>query len=153
MCRNLFSSSCCTLVWHYLRERKILCAHHTGNLQLIVHNLSTADEQSASRPGRFTPGERAFETQWGSVCPRASLDISGRYIIALAGNRTASPRLSTQQPSHYTNRANPSTVTLINVCSFNSRALYTMLYYASCSDGEIVNCKFKERGESNCGPL
>jgi hypothetical protein len=44
-------------------------------------------EWSASRPGRFTPGERAPGTHWiGWVDPRADLgDMEKRKFLALPG--------------------------------------------------------------------
>jgi hypothetical protein len=46
------------------------------------------DEWSASRPGRFTPEERAYGTHWigGWVGPRASLDdVKKRKFLTLPG--------------------------------------------------------------------
>jgi hypothetical protein len=118
------------------------CAHcksdgGPGVTAAVIRNLGTIDERSDSRPGRFTPGERASDTHWGSVCPKASLDISERYILAPATNRTVIPSLSTQRPSHFTHWATPAIATLPNVHPFNSRALYKMVYYTACSDGEL----------------
>jgi hypothetical protein len=56
----------------------------------VIHVFLTSTlvgaEQSASRPGRFTPGERAPGTHWiGSwVGPRAGLDdVEARIILPL----------------------------------------------------------------------
>jgi hypothetical protein len=44
---------------------------------------------SASRPDRFTPGERAPDTHWiGCVGPRPDLDVVEREHLAPAGNST-----------------------------------------------------------------
>jgi hypothetical protein len=42
-------------------------------------------EWSASRPGRFTPGERGHSTHWieGWVDPKASLDVEKRKFLTL----------------------------------------------------------------------
>jgi hypothetical protein len=51
-----------------------------GRVDVWIHIFLTSalvgGEWSASRPGRFTPGERALGTHWigGCVGPRAGLD-------------------------------------------------------------------------------
>jgi hypothetical protein len=70
-----------------------------------THSLTSAldgGEWSASRPGRFTLGERAPRTYWigGWVGPRAVLNVGlKRKIPSPAGNRTLELRLSSQQIS------------------------------------------------------
>jgi hypothetical protein len=62
-----------------------LIKHHAmktygGSVEVYLHSFLTlaldGGEWSASRPGRFTPGEKAPGTRWigGWVGPRASLD-------------------------------------------------------------------------------
>jgi hypothetical protein len=52
-------------------------------------------EWSASRPGRFTTGEKFLSTHWlgGWVDPRAGLDDVEK-ILDPTGTRTPTPRLS-----------------------------------------------------------
>jgi hypothetical protein len=59
-----------------------------GGVDVYIHIFLTSalgrGEWSASRPGRFTPGERAPGTHWirGWVDPRASLDnLEKRKLI------------------------------------------------------------------------
>jgi hypothetical protein len=54
----------------------------------IVLTSALVGEWSASRPGRFTTGERAHGTHWtgGWVDPRASLDdVEKRKFLTLPG--------------------------------------------------------------------
>jgi hypothetical protein len=67
----------------------------TGGVEVELHDFLTSaldgGDLSASRPGRFTPEERAPGTQWtaGWVGPRAVLDaVAKRKKTASAGNRT-----------------------------------------------------------------
>jgi hypothetical protein len=63
-----------------------------GGVDVQIHIFLTSSlvdgEWSASRPGRFTPGERAPSTHWigGWVDPRACLDgVEKRKFLALPG--------------------------------------------------------------------
>jgi hypothetical protein len=63
-----------------------------GGVDLYIHIFLTSGlagvEWSASRPIRFTPGERASSTHWigGSVDPRAGLDdVEKRKYLTLLG--------------------------------------------------------------------
>jgi hypothetical protein len=63
-----------------------------GGVGVYIHVFLTSalvgGEWSASRPGRFTPGERAPGTHWigGWVDPRAGLDdVEKRKILTLPG--------------------------------------------------------------------
>jgi hypothetical protein len=65
-----------------------------GGVEIYLHAFLTStldgSEGSASRPGRFTPKERASGTHWRGdlVGPRASLDtLAKKKIPASAGNR------------------------------------------------------------------
>jgi hypothetical protein len=69
-----------------------------GGVDVLIHVLLTTalvgGEWSASRPGRFTSGERAPGTHWigGWVDPRAGLeDEERRNILPLPGIK---PQLS-----------------------------------------------------------
>jgi hypothetical protein len=44
--------------------------------QVFLTSALLGGEWSASRPGRFAPGERSPDTNWigGLVCPRTGLD-------------------------------------------------------------------------------
>jgi hypothetical protein len=71
-----------------------------------THSLTSAldaGEWSASRPGRFTAGERAPGTHWigGWVGPRAVLDTTVKRKIPSPppGKRTREPRLDSPPPS------------------------------------------------------
>jgi hypothetical protein len=70
-----------------------------------THSLTPAldgGERSASRPGRFTPRERAPGTHWigGWVGPRAVLDARWREKFPTPpGNRNLEPQSSSPQPS------------------------------------------------------
>jgi hypothetical protein len=69
-----------------------------------THSLTSAldgGEWSASRPGRFTPRERAPDTHWigGWTDPRDVLDaVVRRKFPAPAGNRTLEPRSTSANP-------------------------------------------------------
>jgi hypothetical protein len=61
-----------------------------GGMDVYIHIFLTSallgDEWSASRPGRFTPEERAPGIHWigGWVCPRAGLDdVEKRKFLTL----------------------------------------------------------------------
>jgi hypothetical protein len=63
-----------------------------GGVDVEIHIFLTSalagGECSASRPGRFTPGERAPGTHWmgGWVDPRAGLDdVEKRKFLTLPG--------------------------------------------------------------------
>jgi hypothetical protein len=63
-----------------------------GGVDVLIHVFLflalVGGEWSASRPGRFTPGERACGTHWvgGWVGPRASLDnVERRKFLTLPG--------------------------------------------------------------------
>jgi hypothetical protein len=63
-----------------------------GGVDLYIHIFLTSalggGEWSASRPGCFTPGERAPSTYWigGWVGPRAGLDdVEKRKFLTLPG--------------------------------------------------------------------
>jgi hypothetical protein len=63
-----------------------------GRVDVLIHIFLTSavvgGEWSASRPGRFTPGERAPATHWkrGRVGPRTGLDdVERRKILPLPG--------------------------------------------------------------------
>jgi hypothetical protein len=63
-----------------------------GGVDLYIHIFLTSvlveGEWSASRPGRFTPGEKAPSTHWigGWVGPRAGLDdVEKRKFLTLPG--------------------------------------------------------------------
>jgi hypothetical protein len=63
------------------------------NSSNIVISALDRGEWSASRPGRFTPGERVPDTYWigGWMFPRAGLDAveKRKMFLALAGIRTS----------------------------------------------------------------
>jgi hypothetical protein len=69
-----------------------------GGVDVWTHIFLTSElvggEWSASRPGRFTPGERAPGTHWigGWVDPRAGLDDVEK-ILDPTGTRTPIPLL------------------------------------------------------------
>jgi hypothetical protein len=57
-------------------------------LHTFLTSALTGDEWSASRPGRFTTGERAPGTHWigGWVDPKAGLeDVEKRKFLTLPG--------------------------------------------------------------------
>jgi hypothetical protein len=63
-----------------------------GGEDVYIHIFLTSalvgDEWSASRPDRFTPGERAPGTQWigGWMGPRADMDdVENRKFLTLPG--------------------------------------------------------------------
>jgi hypothetical protein len=64
-------------------------------IQTFLTSALAGSEWSASRPGRFTPGEKAAGTHWigGWVDPRAGLDDVEK-ILDLTGTRTPTPRSS-----------------------------------------------------------
>jgi hypothetical protein len=70
-----------------------------GEVDVWIHifliSALVGGEWSASRPGRFTPGERAPGTHWigGWVGPRAGLDDLEK-ILDPAGTRIPTPRSS-----------------------------------------------------------
>jgi hypothetical protein len=70
-----------------------------GGVDVQIHIFLTSTlaggEWSASRPGSFTPGERAPDTHWigGWVGPRAGLDDTEK-ILYPTGTRTPTPRSS-----------------------------------------------------------
>jgi hypothetical protein len=69
-----------------------------GTAPPILPSALDRGEWSASRPGRFTPGESAPSTNWfgGWVGPTAGLDVTGkRKILPLPG---IEPRSSSPQP-------------------------------------------------------
>jgi hypothetical protein len=53
---------------------------------------------SASRPGRFTPGERAPGTHWigGWVDPQSQSGLGEEKILDSTGTQTPTPRPSSQ---------------------------------------------------------
>jgi hypothetical protein len=58
---------------------------------LFLTSVLGGNESSASRPGRFTPGEGAPGIHWTGGCagPKAALnDVELRKISCPAGNRT-----------------------------------------------------------------
>jgi hypothetical protein len=65
-----------------------------GAVDVWIHTFLTSapvgGEWSASRPGRFTPGERAPGIHWigGSVDPRAGLDVERRKFFQLKNPMT-----------------------------------------------------------------
>jgi hypothetical protein len=67
-----------------------------GGVDVQIHIFLTSalagDEGSASRPYRFTPGERAPSTHWigGWVGPRAGMDDVEK-ILQSTGTRTPTP--------------------------------------------------------------
>jgi hypothetical protein len=74
-----------------------------GGVDIQIHVFLTSalvgGEWSASRPSRFTPGERATGTHWigGWVGPRAGLDDVGkRKFLTLPGLELL-PRLARSQ--------------------------------------------------------
>jgi hypothetical protein len=70
-----------------------------GGVDVEIHiflNLALAGgDWSASRPGRFTPGEQTPDTHWIGcwVDPRAGLD-NVEKILYRAGTRTPTPQSS-----------------------------------------------------------
>jgi hypothetical protein len=70
-----------------------------GGVDVYIHIFLTSalagGEWSASRPGRFTAGERIPGTHWigGWVGPRAGLDDVEK-ILDPTGTRTPTPRSS-----------------------------------------------------------
>jgi hypothetical protein len=72
-------------------------------VEVQLHSVTLAldgGEWSASRPGRFTPKERASGTHWigGWVGPRAVLDAVVRRKIA-SPHRESNPRTPIVQPA------------------------------------------------------
>jgi hypothetical protein len=70
-------------------------------VQIFLTSSLAGGEWSASRPGRFTPGERAPGTHLigGWVDPRAGLDdVEKRKFLTLPGLRTPTTQLSSLQP-------------------------------------------------------
>jgi hypothetical protein len=72
-----------------------------GGVDVYIHIFLTSalagGEWSASRPGRFTPGERAPGTHWigGWVDPRAGVDdVDKRTFLTLLGLELRPPRSS-----------------------------------------------------------
>jgi hypothetical protein len=58
------------------------------SIHIFLTSALTGGEWSASRPGRFTSGERAFSTHWigGWVDPRTGLDdVEKRKFLTLPG--------------------------------------------------------------------
>jgi hypothetical protein len=81
-----------------------------------THSLTSAQvggEWSASRPGRFTPRERAPDTHWigGWVVPRAVLDTVVKKKIP-SPRRESNPRTQIGQPvaQRYTDWAIPTLI-------------------------------------------
>jgi hypothetical protein len=74
-----------------------------GGVDVLIHIFLTSalagGEWSASRPGRFSGGERAPSTHWigGWVDPRAGLDDVEK-ILDPTGTRTPTPRSSSPEP-------------------------------------------------------
>jgi hypothetical protein len=65
-----------------------LTKHYAMKTCVFLTSALVGREWSASRPGRFTPGERAPGTHWigGLVGPRASLDdVEKRNYLTLPG--------------------------------------------------------------------
>jgi hypothetical protein len=57
-------------------------------IHIFLTSVLAGGEWSASRPGRFTPGERTPDTHWigGWVDPRAGLDdVEKRTFLTLPG--------------------------------------------------------------------
>jgi hypothetical protein len=79
-----------------------------GGVDIPVHIFLTSalagGKWSASRPGRFTPGERAPGTNWigGWVGPRAGLDNTEK-ILDPTGTQNSDPSVVQPVASHYTN--------------------------------------------------
>jgi hypothetical protein len=72
-----------------------------GGVDVLIHIFLTSalvrGEWSASRPGRFTPGEIAPGTHWigGWVDPRAGLDdMEKRKFLTLPGLGAPTPQSS-----------------------------------------------------------
>jgi hypothetical protein len=60
-----------------------------GEWNIFLTSALVGAEWSASRPGRFTPGERAPDSHWigGWVGPRAGLDdVETRKFLTLQGH-------------------------------------------------------------------
>jgi hypothetical protein len=73
-------------------ELALLIKHHPikmfGEVEIYITSAVAGGEWSASRPGRFTPGEKARDTLWigGWVDPRAGMDdLEKRKFLALPG--------------------------------------------------------------------
>jgi hypothetical protein len=82
-----------------------------GGVDVQIHIFLTSalagGEWSASRPGRFTPREKAPGTHWIGdwVDPRAGLDD-----MDPTGTRTPTPWSSSPVASHYTDYAIPAPI-------------------------------------------
>jgi hypothetical protein len=74
-------------------------------IHIFLPSALSGGEWSVSRPGRFTPRERAPGTNWiwGWVEPRAGMDDVEK-ILDPTGTRTLTPRSS----SPYTDHGNPA---------------------------------------------
>jgi hypothetical protein len=89
-----------------------------GEVDVQIHIFLTSalvgGERSASRPGRFTPREKASVTHWngGWVGPRAGFDDVGkRTFLSLPGLEL---QLFVQPvASRYTDYASPAPVTVL----------------------------------------
>jgi hypothetical protein len=71
-------------------------AYGRVDIFIFLTSALVGGEWSASRPCRFTPGERVPDAHWigGWVDPRAGLDDAKRKILDPAGTQTPTPRSS-----------------------------------------------------------
>jgi hypothetical protein len=74
-----------------------------GGKTNVFFTSTLVGEWSASRSGRFTPGERATATHWllGWVDPKAGLDDVEKKTLDATGTRTPTPRSSSPYQSLY----------------------------------------------------
>jgi hypothetical protein len=86
-------------------------------IHIFLNSVSAGGEWSASRPGRFTPGEGAHGTHWigGWVDPRAGLDEEeNRKFLALPGLELPPLCRSARSQSLYRLRYIGSSVSIID---------------------------------------
>lgn len=98
-----------------------------AELHVFMNSTLVADESSAIRSARFTPG-RELPAPIGSRMsgpPEPALMLSRKEIsVALAGNRTAlRPRQSTPFARHYTDR--PTSICCVSLVAYTRFILTT----------------------------
>jgi hypothetical protein len=75
-----------------------------GRVEVLLYHSSLDEcEWSASRPGRFTPGERITDTHWigGWMGPRASLYAVEKRTISCPLRKSNPGRPPLLKPSYY----------------------------------------------------
>jgi hypothetical protein len=91
-------------------------------------------EWSASRPGRFNPGETAPGTHWigGWVGPRTGLDdVERRQILSLPEHELATLRQSSPVASRYTDCAISALTLVYKTCLFGVQSDKRGEHYAT----------------------